>query len=38
MKKKLILLMFGIFIFTGCTVNYNLKISDNVINEKISIQ
>ena len=30
--------MFGIFIFTGCTVNYNLKISDNVINEKISIQ
>lgn len=35
--KKIIVLFFLIFILTGCTVNYDLNISDKVISENISI-
>ena len=35
MKKKIIMLL-SILLLTGCTVNYNLEIDDNILKEKIT--
>ena len=35
--KKIIWLLFCVMFFTGCTVEYNLTISNDTINENISI-
>ena len=35
MKKKMIMLL-SILLLTGCTVNYNLEIDDNILKEKIT--
>lgn len=35
--KKIIVIMFLIFCLSGCSVNYELKIEENTIDEKISV-
>lgn len=37
MKKKLILLLFSVFLVTGCTANYNIEIYNKTINENIDL-
>ena len=37
MNKKILLSLFIIFFLTGCSANYNLKIDNGTIKEKLTI-
>lgn len=37
MKKKYLLIFLSIFFLTGCTANYELDITENVVTEKVTI-
>lgn len=36
MKKRIIILLFGLVLLTGCTANYNLEIDNNLLKEEIT--
>lgn len=37
MKKKLLFMMLGVFLLTGCTATYELDIQENRVQEKVSV-
>ena len=36
MKKRIIVLLFGVLLLTGCTADYNLEIDNNLLKEEIT--